>query len=130
MLNEIKTLRQRVDSYEEDKRKNQITPLLEMLRDYGVEKDKVELAFSEVQQTYGVNLVNNPNLALLEHFLVQQGYSKKVNDENTSYNINGGYSTNETYHPQTDSQQYLTRKQQLLEEYANYANEKKNKLKY
>lgn len=125
ILGEIETLRKRVDGYEEEKRRQEITPLLEMLRDYGVDKDNVEQTFNQVKQIYGVNLLTNPNKNLLEIFLTTQGYSLKQEDKvvESSNNIVGGYSQtnyNTNQNNSTEEQVFLMKKQKKLEEYSNY----------
>lgn len=129
---QLNMLKEKMDSYEQEKLQKQLIPLVELIRDYGVNEKYVNSVFEEVHSQFGVDLRVHPNKNLLEHYLIQKGFTLNNESEtNNSFSSfpQGGYSTNNTQQNENYNQEFIAKVNNELEKLEKYKLEKQAKSK-
>ncbi|MGL4971165.1 MAG: hypothetical protein ACRC45_06000 [Cetobacterium sp.] len=94
----IKNLEDTLGKYETEKREQAFIPVLETMKEFGVQKNEVGNVIEQVQKQYGVDLRVTPNVELLKFAL---GSTQKTEPNTVP---SGGYVNHNTSQPASDAE--------------------------
>ncbi len=96
----IEYLENFVNEYKTERLQQRLTPVLEVFKEYGVDRKDVNDTFNVIKARYGVDLMSNPNVEVARFAL---GQMYQTNEPNTI--PNGNYQVGSSYQEQLAAQQ-------------------------